>query len=88
MSEKDSLPRRRKNDDTPPSGTVSSDAGILSMEERLEYLRAELSKWTTAQERYPARADDMNRRITELQAAIADTETRLAEYRTGRDGAN
>ena len=79
---------QRRTDDAPSDtgGTVLPDAGIRSMEERLEFLRAELAKWKAAQERYPARADDMNRRITELQAAIDDTQARLAEYRTRRGG--
>ena len=68
--------------------TVSPDAGIRSMEERLEFLRAELGKWKAAQERYPARAGDMNARITELQAAITDTQAWLAEYRIRRDGSS
>jgi hypothetical protein len=84
----DTASQRRK--ETAPSGAgrdkVLPDAGIRSMGERLEYLRAELAKWTAAQKRYPARADDMNRRITELKAAIADTQDCLTEYRTRRDG--
>ena len=91
MSEEDSQHRRKTDDDTnltASSGTASPDAGIRSMEERLEFLRAELAKWTAAQERYPARAEDMTRRITDLQAAIADTQAWLAEYRTRRDGSS
>ena len=82
MSEDSSRPQNGAGD------TVSPDAGIRSMEERLEFLRSELAKWTASQKRYPARADDMNRRITDLQAAIADTQARLTEYRTRRGGSS
>jgi hypothetical protein len=90
MSDENSLHRRKMNDDAEltASASASPDAGIRSMEERLEYLRAELAKWTAAQERYPARADDMTRRITDLQAAIADTQAWLADYRIRRDGSS
>jgi len=79
-------PRPMDAEQSGAGGAVSPDAGIRSMEERLEFLRAELTKWTATQKRYPARADDMNRRIADLQAAIDDTQTRLAEYRDRRRG--
>lgn len=68
-----------------PAMPALPDVGIPSMEERLEYLRAELAKWTAAQERYPARADAMGARVTELRDAIADAEAWLAESRSNRD---